>query len=62
MVSKFHIELIKQMFAIKIRMERDTILSDFDFYVEDEQLIESLIKLEKGNHIEIQSLGTERIL
>lgn len=60
MVSKFHIELIKQMFAIKIRMERDTILSDFDFYVEDEQLIESLNKLEKGNHIEIQSLGTER--
>ena len=59
MVNKFQIEIIKQMFATKIRLERDTIISDFHFYSEDELLLEALNKLENDNLIETQSLRNE---
>ncbi len=60
MANKFHVEILKHMFAIKIRKERDTIISDFVFYLDDDQLMIALNELEENNYIEFESLGNEK--
>lgn len=60
MANKFHIEILKQMFAIKIGMGRDTIFSDFKFYTSDEYLVTALKELELDNFLEVHSLGSDK--